>query len=318
MFTHSEFVRSSRLSSRLKNGLVCAGLALAAATSIYAGSANANNHDLFNKHDMPLKDPATNTYGPNGLDIVFQGNVCANIPAQYLDRAGTDPFYALEIYEQSIGGPEVAPSFSCVFDGTNSHAVWSGGEIPVPLPETGWPAPLHADSNGNLYLHSSLDQGTPSLTGIQPIYRQWLWTQTNPPQSLIVPSLGAMSTKVGVQKKPQYAVLFIQTGGNGQRDTKTPTGSWYLLSYQGTPEFTLTNNGPDTISLPAGESGIVTGIAGPTEQQCEITPNCYQTMLETLNDQGYPEPGMEGSPFTPVSLPSQLAPGQSYKFKARK
>ncbi|HEX3665664.1 MAG TPA: hypothetical protein VHU23_10575 [Rhizomicrobium sp.] len=135
MFTHSESARSSRLSSRL--GLLCAGFVLAASASIHAGPASANLRDLFNKHDMPLLDPATNTYGPNGLDIVFPGDVCAYIPAQYLDKVGTDPFYALEVYEQSIGGPVVQPSFSCSFDGTNSHAVWSGGTIPVPLPATG-------------------------------------------------------------------------------------------------------------------------------------------------------------------------------------
>jgi hypothetical protein len=127
-----------------------------------------------------------------------------------------------------------------------------------------------------------------------------------------------MGAAVGVQKKSQYAVLFIQTGGAGQPDASTPTGSWYLLSYQGAPQFTLTNNGPDPISLPAGLSGIVTGIAGPTEQQCEIKPDCYQTMLETLNDQDYPEPGMKGSPFKAIKLPTELAPGQRFTFKARR
>ncbi|HEX4077291.1 MAG TPA: hypothetical protein VHX61_00245 [Rhizomicrobium sp.] len=318
MFTHSELTPSCRLSSRLRNGLLCAGLALATAASVYAGPASANYQDLFNKHDMPLLDPATNTYGPNGIEIDFQGDVCSNIPAQYVDRVGTDPFYALAVYEQTIGGPVVTPSFSCSFDGTITHALWSGGTMPVPLPATGWPVPLHADIDGNLYVHSSLDEGTPSLTGIQPLYRKWIWTQTNPAQSLIVPDLAAMDAAEGVQKKPKYAVLFIQTGGTGQPDADTPTGSWYLLSYQGSPKFTLSNNGLDPISLPVGQSGIVTGVAGPSEEQCEKTPDCYQTILETLNDQGYPEPGTEGSPFTPIKLPSQLAPGQTYTFKAPK
>jgi hypothetical protein len=76
-------------------------------------------------------------------------------------------------------------------------------------------------------------------------------------------------------------------------------------------------NGPDIITLPAGESGIVTGIKGPTQQQCAVAANCYETLLDQLNDQGYPEPGMEGSPFTPLKLPSQLAPGQTYTIKVK-
>jgi hypothetical protein len=318
MSTHSELIRSSRLSSRLRNGILGAGLLLACAASAYTAPANANPHDLYNEFDLPVLDPATNTYGPDGIEIDFAGNVCPNIPAQYVQDAGIDPFYALEEYEISNGGPVVTPTFTCTFDGSITHALWSGGTMPVPLPASGWPIPLHTDVNGNRYLHSGLDRGAASLTGIVPLYKKWIWTQTNPAQSLIIPVTAALAARLGEEKKSQYAALFIATGGGGTPDANTPTGTWYLLSYQGSAQFTLSNHGPDTITLPAGGSGIVTGITPPTQMQCDATPDCYETLLDQLNDQGYPEPGMEGSPFTPIKLPSQLAPGQSFTLKAPK
>jgi hypothetical protein len=313
MFTHSELPRSSRLSRSLRNSLLCAGLTLAAAGSVYTVPAHANLQDVFNEFDYPPLDPATNTYGPNALELDFTGNVCPNIPAQYVQDKGIDPFYALEIYEIDNGGPVVTPTFTCTFDGSITHAQWAGGTLPVPLP-AGWPVTLHKDDNGNLDVHSGFDEGGPSLTGIVPIYKKWIWTQTNPAQSMIIPITAALASRLGVEKKPFYAALFIATGTKGTSET----GTWYLLSYQGTPEFTLSNNGPELITLPSGKSGILTGIAGPTEEQCEETPNCYETLLDELNDQGYPEPGMEGSPFIQIKVPSQLNPGQTYTFKAPK
>jgi hypothetical protein len=315
MFTHYGRNQSPKSTGNLRR--LCIGLALACAASAYVIPASANPHDLFNEFDLPVLDPMTNTYGPDGIEIDFQGNVCPNIPAQYVQVAGINPFYALELYEQSIGGPVVTSTFNCTFDGTVTHAQWMGGTMPVPLPATGWPVPLHTDSNGNLYLHSGLDRGAASLTGIVPIYKKWIWTQTNPTQTMIIPVTAALAERLGEQKKAQYAALFIATGGTAP-DATAPTGTWYLLSYQGAAEFTLSNNGPDPITFPAGTSGIVTGITPPTQEQCDETPDCYETLLETLNDQGYPEPGQPGSPFITLKLPSQLNPNQTYTFKAPK
>ncbi|HTT82770.1 MAG TPA: hypothetical protein VMF67_04770 [Rhizomicrobium sp.] len=315
MFTHSGLNRSP--ASRLRHLL--AGLALACAASAYAMPAGAqqNPHDLYNEFDLPVLDPQTNTYGPDGIEIDFSGNVCPNIPAQYIWDAGIDPFYALAEYEASINGPVVTPSFTCTYDSNTNitHALWSGGTIPVPLPASGWPIPLHTDPSGNRYLHSGLDRGAATLIGIIPIYKSWIWTQTGQTQSMIIPITAALASRLGVEKKPQYAALFLATGATS---TSAPTGTWYMLGYEktGKPQFTLTNNGPDTITFPTGGSGIVTGIAPPAAQQCDVTPNCYDTVLDTLNDQGYPEPGEENSPFTPIKLPSQLSPGQTYTFIA--
>jgi hypothetical protein len=288
---------------------------LACAASVYAAPASANPHDLFNEFDLPVLDPATNTYGPDGIEIDFAGNVCPNIPAQYVQDAGIDPFYALEVYDTRNQLPAVTATFTCSYDGSITHALWSGGTMPVPLPASGWPITLHQDSNGNLYLHSGLDRGAASLTGIVPLYKKWIWTQTNPAQSLIIPVTAALAARLGEDKKPSYAALFVATGATNDGP---PTGTWYALGYQGKAEFTLSNNGPDAITFPAGGSGIVTGIAPPTQEQCDETPNCYDTLLDALNDQGYPEPGEPNSPFIPLKLPSQLAPGQTYTFTAPK
>ena len=298
--------------------------ALACAALAYAAPARANLDDLYNEFDLPVLDPMTGTYGPNGIEIDFMGNVCPNIPAQYVQDPSIDPFYDLQLYEASIGAPVVTASFSCTFDGSITHALWSGGTLPVPLPATGWPRQLHSDGSGNLYLHSGLDRGAASLTGIVPIYKKWIWTQTTPAQSLIIPITAALAARLGVQTKAKYVVLFLATGGNGTGGTRSssslPTGTWYMLSYQtgGRPQFTLSNNGPEPITFPAGASGIVTGISPPTAMQCEVTPDCYETLLDNLNDQGYPEPGADGSPFIPIKLPSQLAPGATYTFTAPK
>lgn len=316
MYTHSGFDRSPRLMGKLRRlGLTLSCATLACAALGYAAPASANPHDLFNEFDLPVLDPATHTYGPDGLEIDFQGNVCPNIPAQYVQDAGINPFYALELYETSIGGPVVTSTFTCTYDGTITHALWAGGTIPVPLPAAGWPIPLHTDSSGNRYLHSGLDRGAPSLTGIVPLYKKWIWTQTGQTQSLTIPITAALAHRLGVQTKPLYAAIFIATAG-AQPDATSPTGTWYMLSYQGTPVFTLSNNGPDPITLPAGGSGAVIGIKPPSQTQCDETPDCYETLLDTLNDQGYPEPGQTGSPFTILKLPSQLEPGQTYTFKA--
>jgi len=303
--------------SSLKKWLLCAGLTLACAASSLPAFAQQNPHDLYNEFDLPVLDPQTNTYGPNGIAIDFSGNVCANIPAQYIYDAGIDPFYALYEYEISIGGTAVPPTFTCTYDSNTNitQALWSGGTMLVPLPASGWPIPLHTDANGNRYLHSGLDRGAATLTGIIPLYKTWIWTQTGQTQSMIIPITAALATRLGAEKKPLYAALFVATGATAN---SAPTGTWYMLGYEktGKPQFTLTNNGPDAITLPSGGSGIVTGIAPPTDEQCDVTPNCYDTVLDTLNDQGYPEPGEEGSRFIPLKLPSQLAPGQTYTFTA--
>lgn len=314
MFMHSAPTRLSSLSSRLKTGVLCAGLAFAAAATVTSVPASANFQDVFNEWDYAPLDPATNTYGPDGLELDFVGNMCANIPAQYVQDVGIDPFYALEVYEQSIGGPQVTPTFTCTFDGSITHALWAGGTLPVPLPSSGWPVQLHMDDNGHLDIHSGFDVGSPSLTGLVPIYKKFIWTQTNPAQSMIIPITAALASRLGVEKKPQYAALFIATGDG---KTTPETGTWYLMSYERAAEFNLSNNGPNTITLPAGKSGILTGLTGPSEEQCEATPNCYETLLDQLNDQGYPEPGQPGSPFKIIKLPSQLTSGQVFKIRAK-
>lgn len=314
MHTHSRLSSSSKSRSNLRP--LCVGLTLACAAWAYSVPASANPHDLFNEFDLPVLDPATSTYGPDGIEIDFAGNVCPNIPAQYVQDPGINPFYALELYEASIGGPVVTSTFTCTFDGSITHAQWMGGTMPVPLPTTGWPIPLHTDASGNRYLHSGLDRGAPSLTGIVPLYKKWIWTQTNPNQTLTIPITAALAKRLEEQKKAQYAALFIATGGKAP-DATAPTGTWYLLSYQGRPLLTLSNKGPDPITLPAGQSGIVTGITPPTPEQCDETPDCYETLLDQLNDQGYPEPGQPGSPFTTIKLPAQLNPGQTFVIKAK-
>jgi hypothetical protein len=300
--------------------LSCA-VALACAAWGFAAPASANDHDIFNEFDLPVLDPATNTYGPNGLELDFAGNVCPNIPAQYINVAGIDPFYALELYEASISGPVVPAQFTCTFDGSITHALWSGGTLPVPLPASGWPVQLHTDANGNRYIHSGFDNGYATLTGIVPLYKKWIWTQTTPAQSEIIPITAALAARLGQEKKDQYAAIFLGTGGGGTGGTTTsvagaPTGTWYLVTYEPgrKVQFRLSNNGPEPITLTSG--GIVMGIAAPTATQCQETPDCYETLLETLNDQGYPEPGVDGSPFTPIKLPSTLEPGGSYVFTA--
>jgi hypothetical protein len=292
--------------------------ALACAAWAYAAPASANDHDLFNEFDLPVLDPATNTYGPDGIEIDFAGNVCPDIPAQYVQDAGIDPFYALELYDISINVPATTAIFNCTFDGSITHAQWLGGTMPVPLPATGWPIPLHTE-NGQLYLHSGLDEGYATLTGIVPLYKKWLWNQTNPPQSLIIPVTAALAAHLGAEKKDQYAAIFVRTGTQGGKSIDTPpTGTWYLTTYPAgngrRTKFTLSNNGPEPITLASG--GIVTGLTPPTQAQCQQTPDCYQLLLDSLNDQGFPEPGAANSPFTPLKLPSQLSPGQSYTFTA--
>jgi hypothetical protein len=300
---------------------LCCAAALAFAGWGLATPASANDHDIFNEFDLPVLDPATNTYGPNGLELDFAGNVCPNIPAQYINVAGIDPFYALEEYEMSINGPVVPAQFTCTFDGSITHALWSGGTLPVPLPASGWPVNLHTDANGNRYIHSGFDNGYATLTGIVPLYKKWIWTQTNPAQSEIIPITAALAARLGQEKKDQYAAIFLATGGGGTGGTATsvataPTGTWYLVTYEPgrKVQFRLSNNGPEPITLSSG--GIVMGIAPPSAAQCQLTPDCYETLLETLNDQGYPIPGAEGSPFTPIKLPGVLDPGAAYTFTA--
>jgi hypothetical protein len=173
--------------------------ALACVALAYIAPARANDHDNENEFDLPVKDPMTNTYGPNGFEIDFQGNVCAEIPAQYVQDAGVDPFYANELYEQENSLPFTPAAFNCTFDGTISHATWSGDALPVPLPApgpNGWPVNLHTE-NGQYFMHSGLDEGYATLNDLLPIYKKWLWTQTNPPQSLIVPVTAALAARVG-------------------------------------------------------------------------------------------------------------------------
>jgi hypothetical protein len=279
--------------------------------------AAVNNYPpsvIINGSIAPMLDPATNTYGPNAIETVYAGNVCANIPAQYVQDEGPDTFWALWQYEQSIGGTPVTPGFNCTFDGSASHAQWYGGTLPYPAPSKGWPLPLPLDPNNNEPLFHVGGNSGSAINNLQPLYQNLIWTQTGTVQSVMVPMAAAQAVSVSQTGNNMYAVIYLVTTVNN-----STVGTWYETPYAASrnakqAKFRLANNGPQTIPLVSG--GIVTGITPPTPQQCAITPNCYQVLLDALNNQGFPPPGSQGSPFTPIKLPAQLAPGATYTFAA--
>jgi hypothetical protein len=301
--------------------LLLASVALAALTAAPA-KAQPYYADLFNEWDIPTLDPATNSFGPTGMQFVYQGNATGCIPAQVTADALINPWYANQIW---VAGNPHAHHTSITYDsGLNETFVTlSGGALPVPAPhDTGhggtFPGPTWGNASGQTSYHVGEDEGYEAECPNNPLTnKRWVWNKHHIIQYGNIPfvdtSWEGQTNKENI-KLAQAAVLYVET-------IKPDTGTWHWITYvppqDGTaPVFLLTNNGTDPLTL--GPAGIQTGLRQPTDPKCLRTPKCKENEanLDRLNNTYYPVPQLPGSPLAPLPQLNgmTLLPGQSVEI----
>jgi hypothetical protein len=279
--------------------------------------------DLFNEWDVPTLDPGTNTFGPTGMEFDFQGDATGCIPAQLTNVTLTNPWYA---YTQWPHGGGTSGYQQATYNGTITTVIMYGPPLPVPAiaPGQGFQGPTDGNGSTSSY-HVGLNTGFGSACVNNPlIKKRWIWTDPNNPNNVQyqdVPVTASKWSGLGESKqnfkKGKGAVLYVETNAPAY------TGTWYWVAYVPArngkpPSFTLTNNGPYTITL--GNAGIVIGLGLPTDKKCLKTPTCpdNQEILDSLNNSGFPVNGQANSPLTPLPKlnGAAMAPGQSLTVQA--
>ena len=304
--------------------LLLASVALAALTAAPA-RAQPYYADLFNEWDIPSLDPATNSFGPTGMQFVYQGNATGCIPAQITADTLTNPWYANQVW---VAGNPHARNDTIRYDaGANqTYVTLSGGALMVPAPhDTGhggtFPGPTWGNASGQTSYHVGENQGYEAECPNNPlINKRWVWKKHHVTQYGNIPFVNTtwegQVTKENI-KLVKAAVIYVET-------TNPDTGTWHQVEYappqDGTAAtFLLTNNGAAALTL--GPVGIETGLPQPTDPKCLKTPKCKenQANLDTLNNNFYPVPQLPGSPL--VAVPQldgmTLQPGQSAEINAQ-
>lgn len=243
-----------------------------------------------------------------GLEVDFQGDQTAVIPAQITNNIIINPFAALQQWNGTPVNPTTV-TYDPVADIT--RVVFSGnGPLPSSVPAD-WPGPTRC----NTY-HAGLNVGAPvsPLNPFSPAPTEhWIYANTTRPvPTLTVSWDGTIKGKTTVK----WAAVFVQA-------KSCAVGGWQLVRYAPNPQgravkFSVTNGGEKALRV--GVIGFELGLSPPDDAECLETRQCAanQAALDSLNDEGFPPPGQEGSPFTAVKPPhAPLQPGDSFTFRAK-
>lgn len=296
---HRQTARTSR--ARWLAGplfVLLTGFGASAAQTVPAGSVA----ELWN-HFIDPSGLAT------GLEVDFQGDQTTVIPAQITNNVIINPFAALQQWNGTPVNPTTV-TYDPVADIT--RVVFSGnGPLPKAVPAN-WPGATRC----NTY-HAGINAGagasTPNLFSPPPT-EHWIYanTTTRPVSTLTVSWNGTFKSKTPVL----WAAVFVQA-------PSCAVGGWQMVRYapdsQGRAVKLSVTNGSEK-ALRIGIIGYELGLSPPGDAECLASRQCAanQAALDSLNDEGFPPPGQEGSPFTAVKAPhDSLPPGKSFTFRAR-
>jgi len=299
-------------------------LALAVATPARAQS------DLGNEWDVPSKDPATNTFGPTGMEFDYLGDATGCIPPQDPNDWLTNPWYAYTVYLNVAPSGPIHIAYDANANLTRVTEPINGLPLPVPAlaPNSGFKGPTDGNGATSSY-HVGLVNSFLSACKNNPIVKKrWIWAGASYPNNIQYQDIPVAATNwvTGEQeklnwKKGRAAVIYLETVNTQGVST---SGTWSYESYippdDGTPvTFLISNYSGYSITF-ANDNGIVAGLPLPKDSKCQKTPKCVenQQILDTLNNQYFPVYGQQGSPFTALPQLSgyTLAPGQSITIQA--
>jgi hypothetical protein len=228
--------------------------------------------------------------GPSNFEVVWNGNLAAQIPASQPLPWILNPF--------CNPGP---PSGGC--NPAVQYFPAEGVTIVKYGPGTLYP-PNSGDSgccgHPTQYHFGLMSSG---VTGCFTSYAWWSFP-SGPPQYVPWVTINPQSCPQ-TQGKYQYATLYYE----GSFSPKGPsTAGWwedigYIPNGSGQPKFTFSNYTIQPIYL--SNTGIVLNQPVPTAAACRKNPACKpnQALIRKLNWQGMPPPEAPHSPFQPLQAP---------------
>lgn len=232
--------------------------------------------------------------GPSPVDfeIVFKGNVTADIPTPVPGYGVYDPFCATTC----------ANSVKVAYNATSNTttAEWSGSTLYQNIP--GYPNEVHF---GILNGPGGAD------VKCHKYYTEWTFTSASPQVTPVLNLCGhkRVQSQAAASAPTVFATVYVETSFSPiTAGNPATSGGWYDVPYtqlngSAQPKFKFINSTSQTIYT--GNSGIVLNQAEPSDSECLKTLYCDENIknLELLNYSGMPPPGSSGSPFVPMQYP---------------
>lgn len=227
---------------------------------------------------------------PSDFEVVYQGNVTAEIHANL----------QLNIHENAFCDPSgtqsCAPTVTYNATSNTTTVEWSG------------PVVYHNRRDNRPGVHFGLANANVPAAVLSKLTSEWTYASSGPAPMPIVSINSKQPKKSG---KWQYAVVYL--AGSTSPSGTAQYATWNEIPYvakanaAGTqPKITFANYGNQTIYVTS--SGIVTGLAVPTDPTCIKDPNCKEdlALLGNLDATGFPPPGSSSSPFVPLQHPPKV------------
>jgi hypothetical protein len=233
---------------------------------------------------------------PTDFEVVFQGNVTADIPSNE----------GLDVHENAFCNPSgtlsCAPTVTYNSSSNTTTVEWSGSTL------------YHNRRDDKPGVHFGILAGQDQKTNIKSLEEssEWTYSSQSPAPEPIV---SINSKQPASSSKWKYAVVYIAgtTNSAGGPEYATWTEIAYVAKAGGAsstqPKLTFANYGTQTIYVT--NSGIVTDLPVPTDSECLKDPACSENLqlLGNLDAQGFPPPGSASSPFHSLkNAPTELKP----------
>ncbi|HEX3458800.1 MAG TPA: hypothetical protein VHR97_12690 [Candidatus Baltobacteraceae bacterium] len=251
------------------------------------GSSN-RPAEIFNEI-LPYPCASSSQPCPTNFEIIFKGNVTADIP----------PNIPLSVHENAfcaVSGSGCDPTSVTYNPSSNTTTVEYSGSTLYQNRASGQPG-----------VHFGMMSARNYTTHIKNLAEATEWTYASSPANP-VPVVSINNPKLPkISKAWKYAIVFVA-------GTTSPSGgaeyaTWNEVPYIPTPgsgaqpKFSFENYGSQSIYITS--SGVVLNQSVPTDPKCLKTPICPEnlTLLGNLQEVNYPPPGVSGSPFTKLQYP---------------
>jgi hypothetical protein len=230
---------------------------------------------------------------PTDFEVVYQGNVTSDIPQNQ----------PLDVHENAFcnpsGSQSCAPTVTYNPTSNTTTVEWSG------------PIVYHNRRDNRPGVHFGLATAEiprPDI-GQFKVSSEWTYAST---AAAPMPIVSINTTQPKSSATWNYAVVYL--AGSTKPSGTAEYATWNEIAYvpgpdntvDGQPKLIFANYGNKPIYITS--SGIVTGLAVPTDSSCVKNPACPENLelLGNLDATGFPPPGSASSPFERMHKPPKI------------